>query len=311
MRVAVLDLGTNTFHLLLADMAGDRVQLRARYRSTVHLGREASSSTWRISEAAERRALEALHFFSSVLEKEPVGHILCVATAAFRMDHRGQAIAERLSRATGLPIDVISGQEEADLIYEGVRRQLPEHKNSFLIDIGGGSTECSIGTSQEKLWSMSFPLGAQLLLKRFFTNDPIPLRDQRMLRSYLSESLLPLSHALQAHKPNYLLGTSGSFTTIYDMYAALHSLAPLEDLCRLSITALREVYSPLLTLPREERLKLPGISKSRVDMLVMSALIIDSLLEMYPFEEIMISSWALKEGLLQRLIKRSTSSTSI
>lgn len=300
MLLAVLDLGTNTFHLLLAVSKEGHIKIRARYKFTVHLGKEAAASSWYISDEAQQRALEALQFFADQLRKAAPERVVCVATAAFRMDPRGRSIAAHLAQKTGLPIQVISGEEEAELIYQGVRKHLHSQDNSFLIDIGGGSTECSIGTSRQCLWKRSFDLGAQLLMNAFFDQDPMPLQKAHRLRRHLGRLLDPIFPELSLYKPRSVLGTSGSFTTLYSMYMARYEAQPLDECSKLTISQFRSLYEPLLHLPRAERLKLPGMSKSRVDMIVMSAYIIDLILDRYDFEEVMVSNDALKEGLLER-----------
>ena len=305
MQVAALDLGTNTFHMILANVERKCFRVHKRAKKVVHLGKEANREQWYISAAAEERACRALQGFASTLLCTQPAKILAVATAAFRADPHGKAVARRLERQTGIPIRIITGQEEAEFIYEGVRTILPTEGRVLLMDIGGGSVECIIGNARQAYWKASFPIGAQRLLHAFFRTDPMPINAQIAAQNYLRRVLSPLFIALQAYKPTQLLGISGTFTTLYAMYTAQTTTKkPVDNVLHLPTQSLRDVYRPLLRLPRTDRLQLPGMVKTRVDMLVTGSLIIDLLLQVYPFgENVQVASTALKEGLLQCLSK--------
>ena len=300
MQVAALDLGTNTFHLLLAETEGEKYFVQDRYKFTVHLGREFSEKR-RISAAAERRAAIALQHFASTLRQARPLRTMAVATAAFRMAENGEATAQRLQSETGITFRIISGEEEAELIYEGIRSDLPKDNLCLCLDIGGGSTECSIADSERIHWTRSFDVGAQGLLHRFLKADPMPFASQEQLRAELREQLATLLSALRQHKPSCLLGSSGTFTTLYSMYAEKQSLSSLRRAKGISPAVLKTVYEPLFLLPREERLQLPGMSPTRVDMLVLGALIVDFLTQQYTFEKVIVSAYGLKEGVLRKL----------
>ena len=306
MQVAALDLGTNTFHLLLARVERGKYVLEERKKAVVQLLSEDTLGDGHISAAAEKRARKALQRFAGSLRNVPREHILSVATSAFRVDPMGQVIADRLQEQTGVPISIISGQEEATLIYESVQNKLPQEGSALILDIGGGSIECIIGNARKAYWKTSLPIGAQRLLHSFITEDPISSLEQLKMQHYLRARFSDLRAALQKHKPSILFGSSGTFTTLNAVYRAHYpSHSPSDPL---SVEAFQGIYRPLLRLSRNQRLATPGMVKERADLIVPGCLAIDCVLSEHLFDAIHITSNALKEGLLLRLVTKLTSS---
>ena len=296
---AVLDLGTNTFHLLLVSASGVVIK---RYNQMVRLVKENPNH---ISDDALQRAAKTLKSFAWRIKHHDISQVSAVATSAFRIAENGQEIRDQLQAYLGHPIRIISGEEEAQLIYQGNRACLPKNM-TCMMDIGGGSVEFSLSHASACKQRFSLEIGAQRLYHRFYTEDPMPFSQQKALRNDLQRHLKPLKEALDIHRPKTLLGTSGTFTMLYKIYAASRrrDYTLPATLC---VADCRKIYEPLLKKTRLQRLAVAGMSEARVDLIVVAAITIDVVLDLSDFEKIIISPYALKEGLIGALVDQNPS----
>jgi exopolyphosphatase/guanosine-5'-triphosphate,3'-diphosphate pyrophosphatase len=305
-KIAVIDLGTNTFHLLITkyDSSYDYQQVH-RERRAVMIGKGGINEGI-ISESAQLRALEALTHFKEVIERYDVSHVVATATSAFRNAKNGKSLAERILKQTGIAIDIISGEREADYIYYGVRAAVPLAGTSMIMDIGGGSVEFIICTSDDILWKESFEIGAQRLLDRFEIEDPISKENIQELLLYFHSKLETLTHAIHRYKPTTLIGASGTFDTLSDIYVIHENLgvAPNASELPLSYVFFSQTLQELSLKNREERLEIPGMAEMRVDMIVVACWLIQYVLDTYEIRNIRVSAFALKEGLLRSVTEQ-------
>lgn len=218
MKIAVLDLGTNTFHLLVAAVKPDR-SFKKIFRSkvVVKLG-EGAIHRNTIAEIPYARGIHALHHYAGIINQYQPDKIFAFATSAIRSAKNGEKFVAEAKRETGIEIDIISGDEEAELIYHGVKqcvRMTDEHQ--LIMDIGGGSTEFIIADRRNIVWKKSFDIGASRLLAMFRPSDPIAAAEVRKLEIFLSEKLLPLDKAIKKFPVRTMIGSSGSFDSLAEM----------------------------------------------------------------------------------------------
>jgi exopolyphosphatase/guanosine-5'-triphosphate,3'-diphosphate pyrophosphatase len=302
-KVAVIDLGTNTFHLLLAEWDGHRYQIIRREHVAAKIG-VGGITRGIITEEGISRALEALKLFKAIIEEESVRRVVAFGTSAFRNAQNGIAVAAQIQHQTGIEVNIISGDQEADYIYKGIREAIPMgEQTSLIIDIGGGSVECIIGNSNEIFWKHSFEIGGQRLLERFHQHDPILPEEVKILNDYLSDALKPLLEQIRKWKPSVLIGSSGTFDTLSDIHCARYGLPQQPDAPETPLTfqSFYETFDLLLVKDRADRLLIPGMIEMRVDMIVVACCLIKFLLDHHSFASIRVSSYSLKEGVLATL----------
>jgi len=307
-RLALIDMGTNTFHLLIVEMPTPpevKPLVLLRTKAGVRLG-EGGISQGIIAPAAYARALHTLAGFKEEIELHAATETRATATSAVRVTQNGPDLVRDIFEQTGIRVDVIPGEREAELICAGVRQavELGSEPN-LIMDIGGGSVEFIIATQNTIFWKQSFEIGAQRLLDRFFP-DPrgvFPAASVAAEQEYFSTVLTPLIEAVHRHKPVGLIGASGSFDSLADMQLGeLRSEAHLPPHTELAMASFQDSYRHLLSGNHEQRAALPGILPMRANMLVVVAVLIDYGLGISGITRIRTSAYALKEGLLAEML---------
>lgn len=305
MKVAIIDLGTNTFHLLLAEVKGDTHEIYHRERKAVKIGEKGINEQY-ITQAAWTRAIDTIKSFYSVVKDESITKIYATATSAIRNAKNGSALVKEIKDLTGINTEIISGTREAELILLGVRRaiKLNEEKN-LIMDIGGGSIEFIIADQSETYWLRSYEIGGQRLVEKFHQNDPISKDEIDDLYTYFSQQLSELEEVCNKYQIKTLVGCSGTFDTLSDIYRIDENidLAESETEYPLTLTAFKKIYEDLIYKSRSERLAIPGMIEMRVDMIVVACVLIHYLLEKLDFDQIRVSAYALKEGVLTHRIE--------
>lgn len=304
-KIAVVDLGTNTFHVLLSRVTEEEAEIFYRERAAVMIGK-GGITQGKITEEAQERALQALKHFRAVIDQENITEIHATATSAIRNARNGRALVQRIKEATGIDVRIITGDEEAAYIYYGVKEALdigPE--NVIVMDIGGGSVEFIICNQQHIYWKQSFEIGAQRLLDLFHPSDPILPEEITRLEEYFAEQLQPLALAAAEYRPVTLIGSSGTFDTLSEMYQhRINQLAP-NDATELPLTyaGYFDITREINSKNREERLNIPGMIEMRVDMIVVACVLLSFVINQFQLSDIRISAYALKEGVLYHTIR--------
>jgi exopolyphosphatase/guanosine-5'-triphosphate,3'-diphosphate pyrophosphatase len=295
-KFAIIDLGTNTFHLLIVE----NNHITHRERIAVKIGMGGINKDV-IPEDGIDRALEALKAFRLTIDKFAIIRIYAFGTSAFRNALNRNDVTNRIKQVANIEVDIISGDEEAEFIYIGVRAALDLGSNPNLImDIGGGSVEFIIGNREKIFWQKSVEIGAQRLLEKFQKHDPITQQEIKELDQYFENTLVELLAAIHTHKPTTLVGSSGTFDTLSEIYCTQNSIAYAEDdkETPLTISSFYSTYKELISKNRAERLLIPGMIEMRVDMIVVACCMIRYLLSKHTFNTIRVSTYALKEGVL-------------
>lgn len=303
-KIAIIDMGTNTFHLLIAEADERGYHIISRDRLAVKIGMGGINQGI-ITEEGMHRALLAMQSFKNTMEQSGITKVFAFGTSALRNARNSDEVVRKIKELTGIDVNIISGDKEAEYIYMGVKAALHmEHEKSLIIDIGGGSVEFIIGDNDHIFWKQSLEIGAQRLLEKFHKNDPITTDEIAALNVYFEKALVPVFDALKIHRPEVLIGSSGTFDTLSDIFCIKHNIhkSPEEIETPLSIPGFYEIYRELIQKTRAARMDIPGMIEMRVDMIVVACCLIRYLLEHHAFKRIRVSTYSLKEGVFASMI---------
>jgi exopolyphosphatase/guanosine-5'-triphosphate,3'-diphosphate pyrophosphatase len=300
-RIAAIDIGTNSIHMVIASAtSATGYEVLDREREVVQIGR-GSWGSGRLRRDAIRRAVEALSRYVELARRHQVDHILCTATAAVREARNGGDFVQAAREATGILPRVIPAEEEGRLIYLAVKSalELPAGP-SLIVDIGGGSMQMVVGDRERCIQVVSCPVGALRLTEELLPADPPTRRDLQRLRRHVRKSSRDALRAVASLEPVRIFGSSGS---IQALAHAAHWMEtgetpelinghrlPLEDLKRLTRRLQRMTY--------EERIRIPGIDARRAEIIVAGAVVLTHVLESLEAEEIVLSDFGVREGLV-------------
>ncbi len=298
-RFAVIDLGTNTFHLLVVESneAGNFTEIY-RERRFVKLGEGGLQS---ISKAAFDRGLETLLSFASTLRQYGPCPVRAFGTAALRTAANGPDFIAEVKARTGIAVELISGDREAALIHQGVAGAVPFNTQHHLImDVGGGSVEFIIANAEKVFWAGSFPVGLAVLFHRFHQSDPISSNETTSLRRFLARELAPLHTALKQYPAQTLVGASGIFDVIEELLVPTkaHQL-----FSQLPAHHLRPLFERIIPTTLAQRQQMAEVPAERADMIVVAFLLIDYLIRKAGMQTITISAYAMKEGMLFEMME--------
>jgi exopolyphosphatase/guanosine-5'-triphosphate,3'-diphosphate pyrophosphatase len=304
MRFAIIDLGTNTFNLLIAERSSDTTFTKLfNTKIPVKLG-DLSINAGYISEAAFQRGIKALQDYKQYLQEYRVEQTLAFATSAIRSASNGQNFVDQAQELTGISISVIDGNEEADFIYYGNRMAVRmNHDISLIMDIGGGSTEFILANDTTVFWKESYLLGAARLLDRIKPSDPITGEEINTFNAYLKQELSSLFDAAARYRPKELIGSSGAFDSVVDIIAGKFNTQELVDEITeydIDLTKYADVSAMVKASTIEERNNMKGLINMRVDMMVISVLLIDFILRELNLQAMRVSTFSLKEGVISK-----------
>ncbi len=292
----IVDLGTNTFHLLIFDH--DQVLFKQSLATKMGMG---GINQGLITPEGIERSVAVLRTFRQKLDEFNVQdeNVFAFGTSALRSAANREEVLARFREEAGISVQVIDGEKEASLIYAGVKKAVRIEEPSMIVDIGGGSVEFIICDADKVLWMRSFEIGGQRLLERFIKKDPLPPSETDKMEQYFREVLLPLTNAIHQYRPVVLVGSSGSFDTLNDMYyCRTTGHFPPEEVAGFDypLDEFGRAYEQLVFSTREERMQIPGMKELRVDMIVGAMVLIKFLLQAFGIKKIKISNYALKEG---------------
>lgn len=302
MRLAVIDCGTNTFNLLIVEVQGKNVLSKIfNTRIAVKLG-EGLINEGKIGEAAYNRALDAIDFFSTFMVQHKVDTVIAYGTSALRDAANGKELVELIKSQYNIEIKTIEGDKEAQLIYLGVKQAVPLNESvSLIMDIGGGSNEFILADKNRLLWKQSFKMGAARILDKFPPSNPITGGEIAAINAYMDELLAPLYKQVEKYQPLELVGSSGAFDSIIEMiHRELGGEALVENKTCYSINLEQhfKISELVIKSTLEERRKIRGLVPMRFDMIVISCLMINFILEKLNLRQMRVSTYSLKEGAL-------------
>jgi exopolyphosphatase/guanosine-5'-triphosphate,3'-diphosphate pyrophosphatase len=302
MRLGVLDVGSNTVHLLVVDAhQGGRPVPAFSHKAELRMGEHLDADN-RLTDDCCQRLLDFVHEALRIAEDKGVRKILAFATSAVRDAANGDELLARIKAETNVDIQVLPGVDEARLTFLAARRWFGWSSGRLLmLDIGGGSLEIAEGVDEEPDHAVSLPLGAGRLTRDRFPGDPPSAEDVRALRRYVrAEIATSAGMLLRDGPPNHTVATSKTFRQL----ARIAGAAPSNEgsyvrrvLKHADVTALAERL-PKLTLA--ERRDLPGVSQGRAHQLAAGAILADAAMDLLGLPELEICPWALREGVILR-----------
>ncbi|MFL5730963.1 MAG: phosphatase [Cytophagaceae bacterium] len=305
-KIAVLDLGTNTFNLIIAEQGGQGMNVLHKEKNPVKLGQGGITKGF-ISADAYERAIKTVSHYKEVIDTYGVSRTVAVATSAFRNARNGYQLVKDIKSKTNIDIQTISGHKEAELIYYGVKAAMDLGKStSLVLDIGGGSVEFILCNNDNIFWKGSFEIGGQRLMDAFQNSDPLSVEDTEKLVNYLDEKLMPFFEAAQEFKPMTLIGASGTFDTLSEIDSRIRGLdfnIEEEKEYTLMLDSFERIFFELTSKNREERLLIPGMIEMRVDMIVIACSMVYFIIHRLTIQKIRVSSYSLKEGVLSQVLQ--------
>ena len=302
MRMGVLDVGSNTVHLLLVDAHYGAAPIPAsKHKAQMRLA-EHIDADGNVDKALVDSLVSFIREGQELAEDQGATEIIAFATSAIRDAGNGVAVIADIRERTGISIDVLSGDDEARLTFLAVRRWFGWSSGRLLVmDIGGGSLELAAGSDEEPDVAISLPLGAGRLTRDFITTDPASDVEIKALRKHaramIADSIGPLRRAAP---PMLAAATSKTFKQLARIAGAPASSEGMFVRRRLKSSDVRQLVSLLSGLTAGERARLPGVSSGRSGQLLAGAIVAEAAMDLLGVEELDICPWALREGVILR-----------
>jgi exopolyphosphatase/guanosine-5'-triphosphate,3'-diphosphate pyrophosphatase len=259
----------------------------------------------RISESEADAALATVRRFCELSAAAGATESIACATSAVREADNGSEIVDRIARETGVVVDVISGRDEARMIFRAIRADVELADTPALcFDLGGGSLEVMVGDATGLLWSDSVKLGVARLSGELVRNDPPSEADRQRLRARLVQVLAPLAAEVADMRPNLVVCTSGTLCDLARLVAARRGERGTAERLGFSRRELLPLHEELLASSAVERRRLPGIDARRVDLLPVGSMMLATAMELFGFDDVVVSETALREGMVLEAIAR-------
>src|SRR5947209_4116816 len=294
-------MGTNSFHLLVVEAHPDGTFLPlVREKEMLRLG-DAVSREGRIGERLMDQAIAAMRRFKAMADGVNSDEVVACATSAVREADNGSELVDRIEADSGIRPRVVSGRDEARLIFGAVRASvLLAPAPALCFDLGGGSLEVMVGDRAALLWSTSLKLGVARLTAELVENDPPSADDQRRLRDRLMHTLAPVADVAADLGPKMAVGTSGTFCDLARMVAATRNGGAPVSVNQLCINRqdFLAVHEEILTRTTDERLRMSGLDARRVDLIPAGSMVLATAMQIFGFDEFVVSEWALREGIV-------------
>jgi len=307
MRIAAIDVGSNSIHMIVAEARPDgHFIVLDRAKEMVRLG-EKSLTTGRLQKSAMDRGIRTLRTFKSIAERHGVTRIRAVATSAVREAGNGGEFIQRIFDEIGLRVRVIPGREEARLIHLGVAQvEDLDGPPSLILDVGGGSVEVVLVEDGRAIELHSLKLGVARITEAFLPGDPPRAKDVLRLEEFLRAELEPALASAARLRVKRVIATSGTALTVISMAAHRLGVHPGTQIHGLEVPAdaVSRLRRGLVRADREARLAMRGMDPKRVDLIAAGAVLADVVLRRLKAARIRACTWALREGLLQDFIGR-------
>jgi exopolyphosphatase/guanosine-5'-triphosphate,3'-diphosphate pyrophosphatase len=302
-RIAAIDVGTNSIHLIIVEQQRHGYRVIDKEKEMVQLGR-GSLEGRPLTDEAKERGVEALKKMAAIAKRWDVKDVVAVATSAIREAPNGRSFINAAQKAAGIKIRVISGEEEADYIYRAVRSAIDFHGGTALaIDIGGGSVELIVGTSDEVYFTGSEPLGALRMAQMFDLQGPATPAMLDACRTYVRKRLKKTLSRISSLGFDFSVGTSGTIVTLASL-AASNGDVVASGLKWLSRKRLRETIDALAPLSASERAKRFALDEKRAETILAGAIVLDEILRKLDVEQLRACDAALREGIVEYVMGR-------
>lgn len=307
MRIAVIDLGTNTCNLLIAEIEASTFRILHRSKEHVKLGDDRIKQN-ELSPAALQRTIDAFNKHFQRINRFKADKIRAFATSAVRTAANKINFLDSLGKETGCLIKIISGETEAELIFNGVLLALGDLTvPSLILDIGGGSNETILAYHRNILWKESRPAGMARVIHNFQISDPIRKDEINQIESFFAEEHQKAINLCKEKGVQSLIGCSGAFDTIADLIDRVEPGTKERNQQRIKLTDFQKIYNQIIQSSREERMRMTGIDLVRIDLIVPAVILINTLIKEAELQEIIQTDFALREGVLFNELHREHS----
>lgn len=308
--LAAIDVGTNSFHLIVVEVSqAANFKVIDQAREVIRLNEGNVNDIKRINEPAEMRAIETLKNFKGIADSHKAA-LRAVATSAVRESQNRDNFIQKVFDATGVEIEVISGIEEARLIYLGILKAVPVFdRQTLCIDIGGGSTEFLIGLRGDTKYSNSMKLGAVRLTQKFFPDLTLSKEKISECKEWIEGEIYSTVHEISKQGFSTVVGSSGTIQSAGFMVLAKRKKnAPdfkILNNFEFSLIELMEIESEILARKTvEKRKKMPGLEEKRADIIPAGIILLSTIMNVLKIEKIIISEYALREGIIIDTIEK-------
>ncbi|RAU97816.1 Ppx/GppA phosphatase family protein [Mycolicibacter senuensis] len=313
MRLGVLDVGSNTVHLLVVDAyRGGHPTPMSSTKATLRLA-EATDSSGKITRRGADKLVSTIDEFATIAGSSGCAELMAFATSAVRDACNSEDVLARVRAETGVELQVLEGEDESRLTFLAVRRWFGWSAGRIInLDIGGGSLEISSGLDEEPEVALSLPLGAGRLTREWLPEDPPGRRRVSMLRDWLDTELAPAAAtALDAGPPDLAVASSKTFRSLARLTGAAPSAAGPRVRRTLTAAGLRQLISFISRMTTADRAELEGVSAERAPQIVAGALVAEASMRALSIETVQICPWALREGLILRRLDREADSATL
>jgi exopolyphosphatase/guanosine-5'-triphosphate,3'-diphosphate pyrophosphatase len=296
---AAIDLGSNSFHMIVCRFSDDTLHMEDRLRERVRLSAGLDEKR-QLTEEAKQRALDCLTRFGQRLSGIPKSRVRVVGTNTLRSAHNANKFLRKAQQALGHPIEIISGVEEARLIYLGVAHGIgPDEERRLVMDIGGGSTELIIGEGFRPIYMQSLYMGCVSMTQRFFTDGAITAKAVKQAEIAARVELEPVANIYRQMGWELAIGASGTIR-------AVRSVVVEAGWCAEGITldALKKLRDALLAAGHVDKLDFKGLSEERKPVFAGGAMVLLAIFKALKIKELKVSDRALREGLIYDLLGR-------
>ena len=297
-RIAVIDLGTNTCNLLIAEYQDNTYKIIFQGKEVVKLGKSGIDKNLLTPDGLER-AILAIQNHQKKIRNFQVTTVFALATSAIREAINRSWFTQEIKEKTGVELLVISGEKEADLIFKGVKLAFSKiEDHSLILDIGGGSNEFILTEKNAPIWKESFPLGMARIIEQIPPSDPITPLEISQINIYFENRLESLWNRLQNIQIPLLIGCSGAFDTVADLIDQTDAGTKSRIRQEITIVDFNRIYEKLINSTTSERMKMKGMESIRVEMIVPSVLFIKLVIDRLKIKKVVQTDYALREGVL-------------
>jgi exopolyphosphatase / guanosine-5'-triphosphate,3'-diphosphate pyrophosphatase len=296
-NVAIIDLGSNTFHLLIVNKDGNGSFAEVfRQRIYVSLG---EGGIDQLKPSAIQRGLEACIEFKKKMEEHDVVSAVITGTAALRTASNKDVFMLQAEAIFGQSILIIDGLLEAQLIYKGVKLLSPMQERTLIVDIGGGSTEFIIVENGNLIWAESYKLGVNVLHDLFHNEEPISQYSVLAVKAHIGQVAKAFIDQVQLAPIHTFIGSSGSF----EVFESMSGLQTYKDKVNvIPISTARDIIARIVPYDRIEREQIAGLPKVRAKLIVVGMLLVEEILDIVNPERMIVTPYALKEGVLMQYL---------
>jgi len=302
MKVAVIDLGTNTCNLLIAEIINSGYRILHQSKVLVKLG-DGKIKTNEISHEATIRVQDAFLKHQEIINDYSIKKVRCLATSGIRSAVNKNEFLLAIEEHVNWKVEVITGEKEADLIFKGALLAVNDFPDpTVILDIGGGSNEMILAHKRKMVSKESQPTGMGRVINQFNLSDPITKEEMKQLRYFFLKAHKNAFDNCKTQKVSKLVGCSGAFDTVADIIDRVNPGEKTRKTQKITIEEFQQIYERLVHSTRDERIKMKGMDMVRVDLIVPAVILIELLVSKTGINQIVQTDFALREGVLFEML---------